>query len=486
MARYVRSLLRWPRPRGDEIVVVTAGGLGRIGMNWTFYGHRGGWIAVDAGIAFPDDRDNGVDAITLDPRCLKDMLDGLDALIVTHAHEDHIGGIDRLWPNAINCPIYATPFALALISRRLDEAGTRDSVDLREFKVGSSFDIAAFHIHSIAVTHSVPEPVALAITTTAGTVVHTGDFKIDAQPLLGQPADLETFRLIGNKGVLAVIGDSTNAEKNLKETSESGVLEAYRRLFKSRRGAVVVCCFASNVARVSSALIAASESGRMSALAGRSMRTNHGIACELGMLATVPEPLVEPVHLLGLDNREVALICTGTQGEERAALGRLARGDWRLPSLGTGDTVVMSARAIPGNEKAIEAVLSKLRARGVEVLDGKSLIDGYPLHVSGHAGQAELRYLYSLLKPRYSIPVHGTNDSILAHSRIALECGVEVAHVGGPGHALALSNAGLKLLGKINVVDLDLENDDKGNRIPVSMERLQKPVTGMRDVSMTA
>ena len=222
----LRHLHRLPRPRATEIVVVPVGGLGRIGMNWTLYGHDGSWVLVDAGIAFPDSDDTtGVDAFIPDPETLRRVVGRIDALVVTHAHEDHIGAIQHVFPRQITCPIWATPFAAAAISRRLEEAGTLDEAEIRTFPVGGAFRVGTFAVRSIRLTHSVPESVALAISTPAGTVLHTGDFKLDPEPLISLPTDIEAIRAVGDAGLLALVCDSTNAERDLPVTSEAQVRE---------------------------------------------------------------------------------------------------------------------------------------------------------------------------------------------------------------------------------------------------------------------
>ena len=426
------------------------GGLGRIGMNWTLYGHDGHWVLVDAGIAFPDSDAAGVDCFIPDPETLRRVVGRIDALIVTHAHEDHIGAIQHVFPRQITCPIWATPFAAAAISRRLEEAGTLEEAEIRTFPVGGAFRIGPFAVRSIRLTHSVPEAVALAMSTQAGTVMHTGDFKLDPEPLIGLPTDIEAIRAVGDAGLLALVCDSTNAERDLPITSEAMVRESFRRLFVSRAGTVVVCCFGTNVARAMSACDAAARSGRQIALTGRSLRAHAATAESLGILHP-HEMLAEPSHLRGLDRREMALVCTGTQGEENAALARLAQRDRRLPELGLGDTVIMAASVIPGNEAALARVLKPLRARGVEVLTQADAPHGMPVHVSGHAGRAELATMHRHARPRFVIPVHGTDMHLRAHAALALDCGAEAAPVGAEGEVMAVSASGIKLIGRVEI-----------------------------------
>lgn len=464
--RYSEFGSRWPVPKRNEILVVPLGGLGRIGMNWTLYGHDGAWVLVDAGISFPDEGHEGVDAIVPDPEFLAPIAKRLLGLIVTHAHEDHIGAIDRLWPHALNLPIWVTPFALGMLSRRLEEHDTLDAVKLHRFDVGASFKIGPFEIETIRLTHSVPEPVALALKTPAGTVLHTGDWKFDPEPMIGQPTDFDKLKRLGADGVLAMLCDSTNAHKDMPITSEGQVRQAFQRLFARRRGQIAICCFATNVARVASAAVAAVGAGRKVALAGRSMRNSEAVARSLGLLDAVPDFLSEPSHLKGLDKNEIALVCTGGQGEERAALARLARGDRRFPSFGAGDTVVISARIIPGNEEAVDKVVSQLRARGVEVLMGTDILDGFPLHVSGHPGANELRELYGLVRPRFALPVHGTEMHLTAHARLARAAGCEAALVTEEAELIRLSSAGARVLGRVDAPLLHLQSDENGDRVP--------------------
>ncbi|MFC4235930.1 ribonuclease J [Thalassospira xianhensis] len=456
----------WPVP-GDDFLIVPVGGLGRIGMNWTLYGHKGRWLLVDAGIAFAGRDKEDVDCLIPEPEALSSILPKLDGLVVTHAHEDHIGAIAKVWPHRINCPIYATPYATRVIEHRFEEAGTIDDVVMYQFTPGDTLTIGEFVIETVRMTHSVPEPVALAFKTPDGVIFHSGDWKLDEDPLIGETTDFDALMRIGKEGVLALLCDSTNAHKSLALTNEREVLEAFVPAFKNTKGTVVVCCFASNIARVSAAAQAAEASGRHYALAGRSMRTNVEIALDLGMLDHVMPPLAEVRHLKGLDRREKALICTGTQGEERAALARLARGDIGLPLLGRGDTVIISARSIPGNEKEIDAIVDQLRYRDVTVLRGGDLVDDKPVHVSGHAGRNELEALYNLLEPRIAIPVHGHAMHQEAHAELAEEMGAEQVIIAEESNVIAVSRDRAAIIGRVEVPIIELMVDEPAYAPPM-------------------
>jgi ribonuclease J len=464
-SRYTDFGRRWPVPSKGEILVAPIGGIGRIGMNWTLYGHDGRWLLVDAGIAFPGHEDgDDVDAIVPDPDALLPILGRLDGLVVTHGHEDHIGAIAKLWPTKINCPVWATPFAAALIERRLEEAGTAAAVDLRRFRPGDSFAVGPFGVRSVRMTHSIPEPVAFAISTRVGTVVHTGDWKIDPTPVIGLPPDYEALAELGDAGVLAVLADSTNAHRTGRSGSEASTAEAFRHLFTSRSGMVAVCCFSSNIARIAVVAQEAARAGRHAAIAGRSMRSNELTARELGLLDGFPEFLAEPGHLCGLSRNEMVLLCTGGQGDERAALNRLANGDWRLPRLESGDTVVLSGRTIPGNEGAVGRIVAKLKKRGVEVVAADALFDGAPVQVSGHPTRDDLETLYGLLRPKVAIPVHGGYTHQEAHAALARSCGAEKVPCLEEGEIVKLTAKATTVIGRVDVPQLNLVREEEERR----------------------
>lgn len=449
--------MEWPVPADNEIIAVTVGGIGAIGMNMTLYGHAGRWVGVDAGVGFPDEAERletGTRALIVDPQTLESIRDRLDGFIITHAHEDHIGAIPACWPHHLDVPIYCTPFAEGLIRLKLEEARAITDAELRTFKPGDTFPVGPFMVEAVSVTHSVPEPVAFVLHTPIGNVVHTGDWKYESSPIIGQEMDLERFRSLGAEGhVLSVLGDSTNAARTDGLTSEQSVAKAMQHIMKTASGAVIVCCFASNVPRIHAIAEAAFASGRQVAVAGRSMVNVERVANDCDLLGALPFFLADFAHLEGLDQREKALICTGSQGEENAILGRIARGRRNLPQFNQGDTVVLSSKVIPGNERAVNETIELLRQQGLTIITADNLIDGqYPVHVTGHATGSEIRSLYDLLQPRSVVTLHGTDEGMVEHALIASEVGsVDTALIPAPGAVLRITPEGVEALGAIPV-----------------------------------
>lgn len=455
------KVIPWPIPQKDELLVVTPSGVLEIGKNMTLYGHDGRWIGVDAGVGFIDGEEkerlgaSDNDVMVLDQQTLKPVLDRVSAFFITHAHEDHIGAIAYYWANGMTCPIYCTPFARGLISYKLEEAGLIDKVELRVFQPGDTIEIDGFSVETVLMTHSIPEPVALAISTSVGTVVHTGDWKIDNGPALGGPMDAAALARIGEEGVLAVVSDSTNACKPGWSPSEASVATAVSAAIRDAQGAVVVACFASNVGRVAAIAKAGIAAGRKVALAGRSMQKANLVANQAGLLNNLQDFLAEPKHLHGLDEREKLLICTGTQGEPRSVLPRMAHrmGGRHFPDLEPGTTVVFSGGIIPGNEGSVAECVEALEKLGCKVLMGTDKVDGHPLHVTGHCHAEELRHLYTLLRPRFALPVHGSSDHMVANGAIALETGVVKVALSGGGSVTRFTRDNLEpeSLGRIAV-----------------------------------
>jgi ribonuclease J len=421
-------------PEGDALYFLPLGGSGEIGMNLNLYGHRGKWLMVDLGISFADETMPGLDVIMPDPAFIAARTDDLAGLVVTHGHEDHLGAIQYLWPQ-LRCPVYCTPFTAALLRAKLYERGLGTTVPIVEVPVGGAVEVGPFRVEYVPVTHSIPEPSALAIRTAAGTVLHTGDWKLDPNPMVGPTLDEERLRGLGDEGVLALIGDSTNALLPGTSGSEEGVRGALTELLGRYPDVrVAVSCFATNVARLESVAAAAAAHGRSVALIGRSLWRINEAARSSGYLADVPPFLTEYEAAL-LPREKLVLICTGSQGEPRSALARIAAGDHPQITLQQGDVVVFSSREIPGNERAIGRVQNQLVSRGVELVTA----DDAPVHVSGHPARDELALMYQWIRPRLAVPVHGERRHQQEHARLALDCQVPETLIPSNGQLIRLA-----------------------------------------------
>ena len=409
-----------PVSRNDPggLLFVPLGGTGEIGMNFNLYGCDGDWIAVDCGMGFAGPEAPEAELLLADPAFIVARRESLRGLIITHAHEDHIGGVARLWPQ-LRCPVYATPFTAALLRRKLNEAGLGREVKLHIIPPGGAFELAPFSLRFIAMTHSTPEAQALAITTAYGTVLHTGDWKFDPHPLVGALADLAGLEALGNAGVLAMISDSTNATVDGHSGSERDVQKSLNALVGDLPGRIAVTCFASNIARVSTVVEAGVAAGRHVALVGRSLGNYVAAAQEAGYLKHLPDFIPEEdIGAIPEDN--LLLLVTGSQGEPRSAMARIAADTHRYAVLGEGDTAIFSSRMIPGNEKAIAAVQDALVRRGVDVITD----DDELTHVSGHPARDELIKLYKLVRPKYLVPTHGEWRHLSAQASLAEEEGL--------------------------------------------------------------
>ena len=399
-----------------DLAFLPLGGTGEIGMNLNLYRCGGKWLAVDCGIGFGGNENPEVEIMMPDPGFIAERRDKLLALVITHAHEDHIGAVAHLW-RQLRCPVYATPFAASVLRRKLGEAGLLNEVKLHTVPTGGKFELEPFSLQFIPVAHSIPESQALVLRTPYGTVLHTGDWKLDPEPMLGPPTDEAAFRALGDEGVLAMVCDSTNAMVEGHSGSEADVRRALSELIRPLRGRVAVTCFASNVARVESVALAARDAGRHVALVGRSLRNLEAAARECGYLRGLPEFVPED-EAGGIPDDNLLLLCTGSQGEPRSALARIAADTHPNIALGEGDTVIFSSRVIPGNDRAIGAVHDNLVRRGVRLLTDHDAL----VHVSGHPAREELRRLYQLVRPRFAVPVHGEWRHLSAHAALAQEC----------------------------------------------------------------
>jgi ribonuclease J len=402
-----------------DLAFLPLGGTGEIGMNLNLYRCDGQWLAVDCGIGFGGAELPEVDVMTPDPSFIAGRRDRLRGLVITHAHEDHIGAVAWLWPQ-LKCPVYATPFAAAVLRRKLHEANLLNQVKLHVIPPGGTIDLKPFSLRFIRMAHSIPEAQALVITTPYGVLLHTGDWKLDPTPLIGPPTDEAALAALGDAGVLAMICDSTNAMVEGHSGSESEVRQSLAVLIRGLTGRVAVTCFSSNVARFESVALAAQQAGRSVALVGRSLRNMEAAARECGYLAGIP-PFLREDDVDDVPDDNLLMLTTGSQGEPRSALARIAQDNHPRVALGEGDTVVFSSRVIPGNERAIGAVQDALVRRGVRLMTD----DDHLVHVSGHPARDELRRLYRLVKPRYAVPVHGEWRHLTAHADLARDAGAE-------------------------------------------------------------
>ena len=406
----------------NNLVFVPLGGTGEIGMNCNLYGYGAGnrrdWIMVDLGVTFGRHTEPGIELITADTGFIEAERDHLLALLLTHGHEDHIGAVARLWPR-LKCPVYATPFTAELVRGKLAEAGLLETVPLHIVEPHKSLELGPFQIDYIGLTHSIAEPNALALRCGGARVLHTGDWKIDPDPVIGKVTEHERLKAFGDEGVDAIVCDSTNVLSEGRSGSEADVATALNKVVAESTGRVVVTTFASNIARLSSIAKAAVENGRHICLAGRGMHRIYNAARATGYLADFPAP-VEEEDAAYLPPDKLVILCTGSQGEYRAALGRMAYGQHPHLVLEAGDRVVFSSKMIPGNETVILALQNQMASINVEILTP----DNDDLHVSGHPNREELVDMYGWVRPRAAVPVHGEHRHLIAHAALAAELGV--------------------------------------------------------------
>ncbi|MBL6958040.1 MAG: ribonuclease J [Rhodospirillales bacterium] len=432
---------------GNELLFLPLGGAGEIGMNLNLYGFgppdAERWMMVDLGITFNNGQVPGVDVIMPDPQFIVDRLDSLDGLVLTHAHEDHLGAVPYLWER-LRCPIYATPFTASILRRKLAETDFKDEAEITIVDLGSRFSVGPFDLELITLTHSIPEPNAIAIRTPLGTVLHTGDWKFDPGPVVGAPSDKDALRRVGEEGVQAIVCDSTNVFVEGVAGSESDLLQTLREVIGKCENRVAVTSFASNVARLETIAAAALANGRDVVLAGRSLRRFDEAARENGLLADTPAFLDEDMAGY-LPKDKVLIVCTGSQGESRAALSRIAAGDHSNVTLEEGDTVIFSSREIPGNEANIGRLHNDLSRLGIEVITWRNHL----VHVSGHPARDELIEMYQLIQPRIAVPVHGERRHLEEHARLAKSCQVAETVVNENGGVIRLAPQGGEIIGQV-------------------------------------
>lgn len=421
----------------NEIVFLPLGGVGEIGMNLGLYGYgpeeNRTWLIVDCGVSFAGPDLPGIDVILPDIKFLEDEADNIAGMVITHAHEDHYGGILHLWP-FLNVPVYATAFTAGLLAAKAESEPGAEEVPVTIVKQGERHKIGPFDVEFVAMAHSIPEPCALAIRTPAGLVLHTGDWKIDPTPGVGLPIDLDRLAELGREGVMALVCDSTNAVRDGISPSERDVAAELKKVIAGAKQRVAVTTFASNVARIRAVAEAAAANRRDVVIVGRSMHRVIAVAGELGYMDGLPQFHDEEAFGY-LPRNKTVLLCTGSQGESRAALARIAAGDHRNVALSRDDTVIFSSRTIPGNEKAVAEVLNNLADSDISIVTDKDAL----VHVSGHPRRGELEQLYKVLNPKVVLPVHGEPLHLAAHAAFAKELGVREVVRGKNGDIIRLN-----------------------------------------------
>ncbi|MFN3827586.1 MAG: ribonuclease J [Micavibrio sp.] len=421
----------------DQIYFIPLGGSEQFGVNFNLYAYNGQWLAVDCGMGFADERLPGIDIVLPDPAFIEPFRKDLVGLVITHAHEDHIGAVAHLWPR-LKCPIYCTEFTASVLKRKIDEVPASREAQIHIINAGKGTKAGAFGLQFINVSHSIPDTAALLIETKAGNVFHSGDWNLDPTPVLGKGTDADAIREIGKKGVLAYVGDSTNAEVNGRTGSEAEVEKGLAKLFRECKGRIGITIFASNIARVQSIVKAAQASDRRVALVGRSLHSMVSSAVDCGYLRDIPD-FISDEEIGYLPEEKQVMIVTGSQGEARAALARIARGDHQDISFGRGDTVIFSSRAIPGNEKEINTVRNNLSAAGVHVVTPNDT--EHCIHVSGHPCRDEIADMLGWVKPRLVVPVHGERVMLEAQAELARKCQVPHVIVPNNGSVICLGPA---------------------------------------------
>ncbi len=409
---------------GRTLRIIPLGGLGEIGKNMMVFEYGGRLLVIDAGIMFPRDELLGIDLILPDFSFLRERADQLEAVLLTHGHEDHVGALPFLL-REINVPVYGTRLTLGLAKNKLEEHGLAGSADLREVSEDEPVDIGPFHCDFISVAHSIPDGVGVAVTTPVGTVVHSGDFKLDPHPIDGRRTDMGKFGELGAKGVLLLLSDSTNAEYEGVTGPEKSVGKTLDEIFNQAPGRIIAASFASHIHRIQQVVNIARRHRRKLTIVGRSMVKNTQIARELGYLKIPDDMIIGLNEVNDYRPSKVLILSSGSQGEPLSALSRMAAGDHKKVKLEPGDTVIISARPVPGNEVSVHKVINRLFKAGVEVVYESVA----PVHVSGHAAREELKMLINLTQPRYFMPIHGEHRHLHFHARLARELGVSRKHV---------------------------------------------------------
>lgn len=401
------------RKYNDELLFLPLGGSNEIGMNLNLYRYQGKWLIIDLGIGFADSYLPGIDIVVPNIDAITPYRKDIVGLVLTHAHEDHVGAVGYLW-SELGCPLYATPFTAAILKNKLAEEGLQGKAKITEVKAGEEYELGPFKFEMVPITHSIPEMHAVAVKTDKGIVMHTGDWKLDATPMVGVTTDEQTLAKYGDDGVLAMVCDSTNVFVEGESGSEGDVRTSLTKMIGECKERVIVTTFSSNIARLETVIYAALGAGRSVALAGKSIWRMVAAAQQAGYLQDVPEFLTDKQGM-DLPRDKVAFVATGCQGESRAAMAKIARSEHPMIRLSPGDTVIFSSRAIPGNETNIGYIQNRLVEMGVEIIDHRSGL----VHVSGHPARNELERMYQLVRPEIAVPVHGERRHIHEHAKFA-------------------------------------------------------------------
>ena len=449
------------KKQNSKLKIIPLGGLEQIGMNITAFEYEDSIIVVDCGLSFPEDDMLGIDLVIPDVTYLKENLDRVKGFFITHGHEDHIGAIPYVLRD-VNVPIYATKLTMGIIEHKLREHNMLTKVKRKVVKYGQHINLGCFRVEFIKTNHSIQDAAALAIYSPAGIVVHTGDFKVDYTPVFGDAIDLQRFGEIGKKGVLALMCDSTNAERPGFTMSEKSVGATFDEIFSEHKNTrIIIATFASNVDRVQQIINSAEKFGRKVGVEGRSMVNIISTASELGYLKIPDNTLVETDQLKNYPDEKTVLITTGSQGESMAALSRMANGTHKKITIKPKDTIIFSSNPIPGNEKAVSHVINELFQKGADVIS-------QDVHASGHACQEEIKLIYSLVKPKYSIPVHGEYKHLMAQAKVVEDLGMDKDNIFilSSGDVLELDEEGAEVTGRVQTGDVMVDGlgvGDVGN-----------------------
>lgn len=437
----------------DDLIFLPLGGANEIGMNLNLYRYKGKWLIIDLGIGFAGDHLPGIDVMVPNIDAILPFKQDIVGMVITHAHEDHVGAVPYLWPE-LGCPVYTTPFTAAVLKAKLNEEGLGGKVKIHEIKAGQSYELGPFSLEMVPITHSIPEMHAVALRTDKGTVMHTGDWKLDAAPMVGGTTDEAVLKRYGDEGVLAMVCDSTNVFVEGESGSEKDVRDSLTDIIRECQNRVLVTTFSSNIARLETVIYAAIAAGRSVALAGKSIWRMVGAAQEAGYLQDVPEFLTDKQGM-EQPRDKICFIATGCQGESRAALAKIARGEHPMIRLSPNDTVVFSSRTIPGNELNVGYMVNKLVGQGIEIVNDSN---GFT-HVSGHPARMELERMYQLVRPNIAVPVHGEPRHIREHAIFARNLQVPQAIEPSNGVVINLTAEKPGIVGRVESGYLGLDGN---------------------------